>query len=262
MSLISKKTAIITGSTSGIGLGIAKTLAKQNINIVLNGFGDQEEINKIIAEIKEYGVDAIYSNADITDIAAVEQMFSETITHFGKIDILVNNAGIQFVCDAVKFPLDKWHAIISTNLTATFYMSQIALKYFEQNTTPARIINIVSTHGLVGSKGKSAYVAAKHGVIGLTKVIALEYATSHITCNAICPGWVLTPLVKKQIEALQVQYNISYAEAEIKLLAEKHPSLRFTGLEQIGDMVLFLSSDSASNMTGSIITMDGGWTAV
>lgn len=255
------KVAIVTGSTSGIGLGIARTLAKQGCNIMLNGFGDKNEIEKIRTSIEsEFKVKAGYSDADVTKPDKIEKMVKDALKAFDKIDILVNNAGIQYVSAVEEFPLDKWEAVLATNLSSAFYAIKYALPVMQKNDY-GRIINIASAHGLVASKNKSAYVAAKHGIVGLTKVVALENATKNITCNAICPGWVLTPLVQKQIDDKAKQGGIDVKKAEHDLLAEKQPSLRFATTEEIGGLVVYLCSDSARSITGTTVSVDGGWTA-
>jgi len=259
--MLKGKNALVTGSTSGIGLGIAHSLAQEGCNIVLNGFGDENEIKVMKNEmIAKYKVKILYFPTDITDYDKVKEMIEEASSELGSIDILVNNAGIQHVDNVENFPLERWHAVINTNLNSLFYMIQNSLPIMHKKGW-GRIINIASAHGLVGSEGKVAYVAAKHGVNGLTKVVALENATKGVTCNSICPGWVLTPLVKKQIIAIQEQEKITYEEAEKHLLEEKEPSMHFTLPEDIGDMVVFLCGKAGDNITGSIISMDGGWTA-
>lgn len=259
--MIKGKNAIVTGSTSGIGLGIAETLAAEGVNILFNGFGDKAEIDKVVADTaKKFGVKTAYSAADMSksgDIAAMVKQAEET---FGSVDILVNNAGIQFTSRIEAFPEDKWNAIIAINLSAAFHAMKAALPGMQQRDY-GRIINIASAHGLVASAEKSAYVAAKHGIIGLTKVAALENAPANITVNAICPGWVHTPLVQKQIEDKAKEKGMSVKESEANLLREKEPSLRFTKPEHIGGLVVFLCSDAASNITGASLSADGGWTA-
>lgn len=258
---INNKTAIITGSTSGIGLSIATKLASNNYNILLNGFGDKQDIEKIISDIEnKYNIIVKYHDADMSDEIQIKNMIDFTKTEFKSLDILVNNAGIQFVKNIDEFPIEKWNSIIAINLSSNFHTIREILPIMKENNF-GRIINIASAHGLVGSIGKSAYVAAKHGVVGLTKVVALENAESNITCNAICPGWVKTPLVEKQIENNALSSNISIEEATRNLLKEKQPSLKFISPDEIGDIVCFLASDSGRSITGSIISIDGGWTA-
>ncbi len=258
---IKGKNAVITGSTSGIGLGIARSLASAGCNIMLNGFGAKAAINSLLSEFpKIYGVKVIYSDADISKPTEIRQMVDTCTKTFGGVDILVNNAGIQFVSPIESFPEDKWDSIISINLSAAFHSIKAVIPSMKANNF-GRIINIASAHGLVASRNKSAYVAAKHGIVGLTKAVALETAESSITCNAICPGWVATPLVQKQIEANAKTGGISVEQATINLLSEKHPSKRFVQPEDIGAFVVFLCGKSTGNMTGEILSIDGGWTA-
>lgn len=258
--MLKNKTALITGSTSGIGYGIALVLAKAGCNIILNGFADLQAIEKIKNELSTFNNKVSYYGADITNSQEIESMIKNAKQEFGSIDILVNNAGIQRVHPVEEFPDKDWDDIIAANLTASFHTIKHVLPMMRKKTW-GRIINIASTHGLVASKNKSAYVAAKHGLIGLTKVVALETAEENITCNAICPGWVLTPLVQKQIDDKALSNNISVTQAEHDLLAEKQPSLKFVQPSQIGEFVLFLCSEAASQIKGSALTMDGGWTA-
>ncbi len=258
---LTNKIALVTGSTSGIGLGVATQLAKAGAHIVLNGFGDPDQIQSLCADMqKKYNIKCMHKSADISDAASVEQMIKDTITEWGRIDILVNNAGIQHVAPAEDFPIDQWNKIININLSGVFYGTKYVLPSMKANQY-GRIINIASAHGLVASKGKAAYVAAKHGVVGLTKVVALETARDNVTCNAICPGWVLTPLVQKQIDDLMASQNLTLADATEKLLGEKQPNLRFATPEEIGDMAVYLCQDSAKNVTGTTLSIDGGWTA-
>jgi 3-hydroxybutyrate dehydrogenase len=251
------KTALVTGSTSGIGLGIAKVLAKQGADIILNGFGDVEGPK---AEISALGVQVAYHGADMSKAADIEAMMTFATSTFGGVDILVNNAGIQHVASVQDFPVERWDAIIAINLTSAFHTTRLALPYM-QKTNWGRIINIASVHGLVGSAQKSAYVAAKHGIVGLTKVTALENATTGVTCNAICPGWVLTPLVQKQIDAKAAALKISNDEAVKLLLGEKEPSLQFTTPEELGELATFFCSPAGNNIRGVAWNMDGGWAA-
>ncbi len=255
--MLDKKTALITGSTSGIGLGIADRLARQGANIVLNGFGDVEGPT---AQIAALGVKVGYHGADMSKPDEIAQMMAYVDTEFGGADILVNNAGIQHVAHIKDFPLEKWDDIIAINMSAVFHTTRLALPGMLKNDW-GRVINIASAHGLVASAGKAAYVTAKHGVVGLTKVAALDTATTGITVNAICPGWVLTPLVEKQINDLAAREDISVDQARVKLLGEKQPSLQFVTTEQLGGLAVFLCSPDSDNMRGSILTMDGGWTA-
>jgi len=255
------KSAIVTGSTSGIGLGIAHSLAEQGANITLNGFGDANEIKQLVASIaSKYDVKVSYSAADMSKPDQIEAMVKETTELFGSVDILVNNAGIQHTSPIESFPLDKWEQIIAINLSSNFYAIRAALPQMKLRNW-GRIINIASAHGLVASATKAAYVAAKHGVLGLTKTVALETAQTGVTCNAICPGWVLTPLVQKQIDSLAARDNIPMEQAKMKLLGEKQPSQEFATPEQIGGIALFLCSSAADQIRGSSISVDGGWTA-
>jgi len=253
--------AVITGSTSGIGLGIARRMAAAGADILLNGLGDMAEIEKTrLALQSEFGVRVFYHGADMRKPDDIRAMVQSAEKSFGKVDILVNNAGIQHVARIENFSDERWSDIIAINLSATFFATKAALPGM-QSRGFGRIVNIASVHGLVASKEKSAYVAAKHGVIGLTKVTALENATNGITCNAICPGFVLTPLVQKQIDDRAVQKGISKEESARDLLGEKQPALDFVTTEQLGDMAVYLCGDNAKLMNGSAITVDGGWTA-
>lgn len=259
--MLKGKSAIITGSTSGIGLGIAEVLAGQGANILLNGFGDATEIEALRGHIeKKYGVKASYSGADMSKPDQVRDMVKQAETAFGTADILVNNAGIQFTARTEDFPDDKWDAVIAINLSSAFHATKAILPGMQKRNF-GRIINIASVHGLVGSEEKLAYVAAKHGIVGMTKVVALENATANITCNAICPGWVLTPMVQKQIEDRAEKGGISIDQASKNLLGEKQPSLRFATPEQMGAAVAFLCSDAGSSITGIALPVDGAWTA-
>lgn len=260
-TMLQGKTALVTGSTSGIGLGIARKFAAQGANIVFNGFGDMKEIEALQANVKdEFGVKTAYHNADMSKPAEIEAMMRFAADQFGAIDILVNNAGIQYVANVEDFPIEKWDAIIAINLSSAFHTTRLALPAMKERNW-GRIINIASVHGLVGSAQKSAYVAAKHGIVGLTKVTALENAHTGITCNAICPGWVLTPLVQKQVDARAAQQGMSNDEAKKSLLAEKQPSGEFVTPEQLGELAVFLSSEAASQVRGVAWNMDGGWVA-
>lgn len=254
---LSGKTALVTGSTSGIGLGIAKALAAQGANIVLNGFGDSETPK---ADIQAMGVKVAYHGADMSKPSDIEAMQKFAETTFGGVDILVNNAGIQHVATIEDFPTERWDAIIAINLSSAFHTTRLALPHMQKNNW-GRIINVASVHGLVASAQKSAYVAAKHGIVGLTKVTALENATRNVTCNAICPGWVLTPLVQKQVDAKATALNISNDEATKLLLGEKEPSMQFTTPEELGALAVFFCSEAASNVRGVAWNMDGGWAA-
>jgi len=255
------KSAIITGSTSGIGLGIARTLAGAGANVLLNGFGDPAEIERLRASItSQFDVQAIVNGADIAQPAQVREMVAQAAKHFGAVDVLVNNAGIQHTAPVDSFPEDKWDAILAINLSSNFHAIKAVLPQMRQRNW-GRIINVASTHGLVASANKAAYVVAKHGVLGLTKVVALETATTGITCNAICPGWVLTPLVQKQIDDIAARERISNGDARARLLGEKQPSLEFATPEQIGALALFLCSDDAAQIRGAALPVDGGWVA-
>jgi 3-hydroxybutyrate dehydrogenase len=259
--MLKERKAIVTGSTSGIGLGIARALAAQGCAIMMNGFGDAAEIEKLRAGLeKEFGVQAAFNGADLSRAADCEQLVADAAKRLGGVDILVNNAGIQFLSPIENFPPERWDAILAVNLSSAFHTIRVALPGMRQRGW-GRLINTASTHGLVASVNKVAYIAAKHGIVGLTKVVALETAKSGITCNAICPGWVKTPLVEKQIAARAEEEGIPIAQAEHDLLAEKQPTDRFTTVEQIGALAVFLASDGAANMTGSVIPIDGGWTA-
>lgn len=255
--MLKGKTALVTGSTSGIGLGIAKALAKQGANIVLNGFGDVEGPK---SEIAALGVKVAYHGADMSKPADIEAMMAFAAAEFGRVDILVNNAGIQHVAKIENFPVERWDAIIAINMSSAFHTTRLALPAMKAADW-GRIINVASIHGLVGSAEKSAYVAAKHGVVGLTKVTALENATTGVTCNAICPGWVLTPLVQKQVDAKAAAQGISNEEATRQLLGEKEPSMQFTTPEELGELAVFFCSAAGNNVRGVSWNMDGGWTA-
>ncbi|MBU0590145.1 MAG: 3-hydroxybutyrate dehydrogenase [Gammaproteobacteria bacterium] len=255
--MLKGKTALVTGSTSGIGLGIAKSLARQGANIVLNGFGDIDAPKAAIAGL---GVKVAYHGADMSKPSEIADMMAFAASEMGRVDILVNNAGIQHVARIESFPVDKWDAIIAINLSSAFHATRLALPAM-QAANWGRIINVASAHGLVGSPEKSAYVAAKHGIVGLTKVTALENATSGVTCNAICPGWVLTPLVQKQVDARAVAQGISNEEAQKQLLGEKEPSMQFTTPEELGELAVFFCSPAGNNVRGVAWNMDGGWVA-
>jgi 3-hydroxybutyrate dehydrogenase len=255
------KAAIVTGSTSGIGKAIAEAFAEQGCNVMLNGFGDKAVIEQQRVELaKKSGVKVEYNGADMTKPAEIADLVARTTASFGGVDILVNNAGIQYVAPIENFPPEKWEAIIAINLSATFHAIHHALPVMKAAKW-GRIINIASTHGLVASAQKVAYVAAKHGIVGLTKVVGMECADTGVTCNAICPGWVLTPLVQAQIEARAKEQGISVDQASRNLIAEKQPQLQFTTPSQIAGLALFLASDTASNMQGAQLVSDGGWTA-
>ena len=253
--------ALITGSTSGIGLGIAEAFAAAGANLLINGFGPADEIEEIRARLAtQYDVEVVYDGADMGRGDAIESMVKGAAERFGRLDILVNNAGIQHVATVEDFPVDRWDAIIAINLTSAFHTTRIALPGMKQRNW-GRVLNIASVHGLVASAQKSAYVAAKHGLVGFTKSIALECATTGITHNAICPGWVLTPLVQKQVDARAAQAGVSQDEAKRQLLGEKQPSLQFTTPEQLGALAVFLCSAAADNIRGVAWNVDGGWVA-
>jgi len=255
--MLKGKTALVTGSTSGIGLGLAKALAAQGANLVMNGFG---EVDAALAQVKAFGVQVSYHGADMSKPDEIEAMVRHAEATFGSVDVLVNNAGIQHVARVENFPPERWDAVIAINLSSAFHASRFALPGMQARNW-GRILNIASVHGLVASAEKSAYVAAKHGLVGLTKVTALENATTGVTCNAICPGWVLTPLVQKQVDAKAAALGISNEEAKRQLLAEKEPSLQFTTPEELGALAVFLCSSAADNVRGVAWNMDGGWAA-
>ncbi|MBC3880338.1 3-hydroxybutyrate dehydrogenase [Undibacterium sp. LX40W] len=255
------KTALVTGSTSGIGLGIARSLAAAGANIVFNGFGDATEIAAVRQQVEnEFTVKTSYSGADMSKAAEIEAMMQQAASEFGGVDILVNNAGIQYVSSIEDFPVEKWDAIIAINLTSAFHTTRLALPYMRQQNW-GRIINLASVHGLVASAQKSAYVAAKHGLVGFTKTTALETATTGVTCNAICPGFVLTPLVQKQVDDRAARDGISNEEAKVSLLSEKQPSREFVTPDQLGALAVFFCSEAASQIRGVAWNMDGGWVA-
>ena len=260
-TMLSGKTALVTGSTSGIGLGIARALAGQGANIVFNGFGDAAEIARLQADLAaEFGVQTAYHNADMSKPAEIEAMIAFASEKFGGVDVLVNNAGIQHVANIEDFPIEKWDAIIAINLSSAFHTSRLLLPQMKARNW-GRIINLASAHGLVGSAQKSAYVAAKHGLIGLTKVTALETAQTGVTANAICPGFVLTPLVQKQVDARAARDGISNEQAKQALLADKQPSGEFVTPEELGALAVFMCSAAADQVRGVAWNMDGGWVA-
>jgi 3-hydroxybutyrate dehydrogenase len=255
--MLTGKTALVTGSTSGIGLGIALTLARQGARLMLNGFGD---VDGAVAQVRALGGSVSYHGADMSKPAEIEDLVRQCEAQLGGPDILVNNAGIQHVANVEDFPVERWDAIIAINLSSAFHTMRMALPGMKRRGW-GRVINIASVHGLVASAGKSAYVAAKHGLVGLTKAAALESATAGVTVNAICPGWVLTPLVQKQVDARAAQAGVSEEEAKRQLLAEKQPSLRFATPEQLAELAVFLCSPAADSVVGVAWNMDGGWTA-
>lgn len=258
---LSGKNALITGSTSGIGLGVARALAAAGANIILNGFGKTEEIQEIQSAIAgEFGVKVLYHGADLSQAQQITELMHYANSELGGVDILVNNAGIQYVATVEDFPVEKWDAVLAINLSAAFHTTRLALPHMQQKNW-GRIINLASVHGLVGSVQKSAYVAAKHGLVGLTKVTALENAHTNITCNAICPGWVLTPLVQKQVDARAEKDGVDNETAKRRLLAEKQPSGEFVTPEQLGALTVFLCTEHAAQIRGAAWNMDGGWAA-
>lgn len=250
------KVALVTGSTSGIGLGIAQALARAGADVILNGFGDA---SAALAEVGRHGTRVGHHAADLASVEQLAELFGYAEREFGGVDILVNNAGIQHVAPVEAFPVERWDAIIALNLSAVFHSTRLALPSMRQRDW-GRIINIASVHGQVGSVGKAAYVAAKHGVVGLTKVVALETATSGVTCNAVCPGWVLTPLVQQQIDE-RIAQGVDPQQAQQDLLAEKQPSQAFVTPQHLGELVLFLCSDAGSQVRGAAWNVDGGWLA-
>lgn len=258
MTTLKGRTALVTGSTSGIGLGIARALAQAGANIVLNGFGDAEPIRAGLE--KEFGVTVWHDGSDLSKPEGVRAMVAQAAAKAGTIDILVNNAGIQHTAPVTEFPQEKWDTILALMLTAPFVAIQEVLPIMRKGGW-GRIINIASVHGLVASVNKAAYVSAKHGLVGLTRVVGLETAREAITCNAICPGFVLTPLIQKQIDDIAAKEGISKEAAQERLLQVKQPSVEFANPADIGQLALFLCSDAARQMTGAAYTIDGGWTA-
>ena len=259
--MIKGKQALVTGSTSGIGLGIARALAAQGAHLTLNGFGEASQIEALCRAIAaQYGVQVHYDGADMTRPDQIEAMIRRIEARAGAVDILVNNAGIQHTARVSDFPVDRWDAIIAINLSAAFHTIRCALPAMTARGW-GRIINIASAHGLVASVEKSAYVAAKHGIVGLTKVVALEQAKTGVTCNAVCPGFVLTPLVQKQIDARAQARGVSVEQAKQDLLSEKQPSGEFVTPEQLGELCVFLCSPAADQVRGAAWNIDGGWVA-
>jgi 3-hydroxybutyrate dehydrogenase len=259
--MLKGKAAVVTGSTSGIGLGIATALADQGCDVMLNGFGDAAAIERLrVGLAEQHGVCVAYTAADMAEPTEIRELVAETVRQFGAVDILVNNAGIQHVAKIVEFPEERWDAVIAINLSAAFHASKAALPSMIARKW-GRIINIASAHGLVASGEKAAYVTAKHGLVGLTKVTAIEAANQGITCNAICPGWVLTPLVQQQIEARAKAQGIPVKKAREDLVSEKQPMLEYTTPEKIGAFAVFLCSEAASTITGAALSIDGGWVA-
>lgn len=259
--MLKNKVALITGSTSGIGLAAAHVLAEQGINLILHGLLSDEEGKQLAEEFAEkYQIKTLFDNADLRDPQSIATFMDAALIKMGSIDILINNAGIQHTESAVSFPLEKWNDIIAINLSAAFHTIQKSLVSMQKNKW-GRIINIASVHGLVGSVNKSAYCAAKHGIVGLTKVIALECAEHGITANAICPGWVDTPLINKQITDIAAKENVAIEQAKYNLVTAKQPLPEMMDPRQIGEFILFLCTDTARSITGSALPMDGAWTA-
>ncbi len=255
------RVALVTGSTSGIGLGIARALAAAGSAVVLNGSGDAAEIGKTREQLsRDCGVEVSYSAADMTSAEAIAAMIETALGDHGRLDILVNNAGIQHVAPLEQFPVEKWDRILAINLSSAFHTTRLALPAMRKNGF-GRIINIASAHGLVASPFKAAYVAAKHGIIGLTKVAALETAEEGITCNAICPGYVYTPLVEAQIDAQAKAHGISRDQVVRDVLLAQQPNKRFATVEEFGALAVYLSSNEAASITGIALPVDGGWTA-
>jgi 3-hydroxybutyrate dehydrogenase len=259
--MLKGKSAIVTGSTSGIGLGIAQALAGHGANVMLNGFGHAEEIKSIRSRLeREHSVSVVYSGADMLRPAQIHTMVAEAAQIFGAVDIVVNNAGIQHVAPVDEFPPEKWDAILAINLSSAFHTIRAALPGMKARGW-GRIVNIASAHGLVASPFKSAYVAAKHGLVGLTKTVALETAGKGVTCNAICPGYVRTPLVEKQIDDQAKIHSIPREEVIAKVILERQPSKAFVKTDEVAALTLFLCSDAAASITGASLSIDGGWTA-
>lgn len=259
--MLKGKNAVVTGSTSGIGLGIAEGFAKEGVNLVLNGFGNAAEIEEIRAGLaSKYGVKVLYDGADMSKPEQIEAMMNKAAKDLGGVDILVNNAGIQHVCPVEEFPVDKWDAIIAINMSSAFHTTRMAVPYMKSKGW-GRIINVASAHALVASPFKSAYVASKHGIMGFTKTIALEVAENGVTCNAICPGYVLTPLVEKQIPDTAKARGITEDQVKRDVLLAAQPTKQFVTVEQVAGTAVFLCSDSAASITGTNISVEGGWTA-
>jgi 3-hydroxybutyrate dehydrogenase len=255
------RSAVVTGSTSGIGMGIARALAAQGVNVMINGFGDAAAIRDLRLELERvHGVKAVHSGADLTSPPQIHTMIAEAEQIFGAVDIVVNNAGIQHVAPVDEFPPEKWDAIIAINLSAAFHAIRAALPGMKRRGW-GRVINIASAHGLVASPFKSAYIAAKHGLVGLTKTVALETARQGITCNAICPGYVLTPLVDKQIDDQARVHRIPRAQVIDQVILERQPNKAFVQVEEVAALTVFLCSDTAASITGAPISIDGGWVA-
>lgn len=259
--MLKGKTAVVTGSTSGIGLGIAEGFAKEGVNLVLNGFGDAAEIEAIRAGLaSKFGITVTYDGADMSKPDQIEAMMKKAAADFGGVDILVNNAGIQHVCPVEDFPTAKWDAIIAINLSSAFHTTKMAVPYMKSKGW-GRIINVASAHAMVASPFKSAYVASKHGIMGFTKTVALEVAEKGVTCNAICPGYVLTPLVEKQIPDTAKARGMTIEQVKKDVLLAAQPTKQFVTTEQVAGTAIFLCSDSAASITGTNIMVEGGWTA-
>ncbi len=254
------KTALVTGSSSGIGYGIAKILLKNGYQVVIHGVESQEQAAPMLKDLFSIGNVLGYYSVDVSNAPSIEQFYSDLQSANITIDILVNNAGIQYVAPIQEFPIQKWDQILAINLSSAFHFTRLLLPAMQKQKW-GRIINIASAHGVVASVNKAAYVASKHGIVGLTKVAALENAQNGITCNAICPGWVLTPLVEAQIEKRASEQEISIDQARSNLLLEKQPTGQFATADEIGEYVAFLCTDSAAQINGASLTIDGGWTA-
>lgn len=256
-----RRTALVTGSTSGIGLAIANEMAARGLNIVLNGFGNAAEVEAARAGMaKAHGVDVVHDGADMSRQEQIEAMMARAAERFGGVDVLVNNAGIQHVAPVDEFPVEKWHAILAINLTAAFHTTRLALPHMKFNGW-GRIVNVASAHALVASPYKSAYVAAKHGIAGLTKTVALEVAEGGITVNAVCPGYVLTPLVEKQIPDTARARGMTEEQVKRDVLLAAQPTKRFVSTDEVAQLVAFLCADAAASITGAVMPIDGGWTA-
>ena len=259
--MLKGKSVVVTGSTSGIGLGIARSFAAEGANIMLNGLGDAAEIEELRAGIEaDFKVKAVYSPADMTRPAEIADMIGHARRELGSVDVLINNAGIQYVAPVDEFPPEKWDQIIAVNLTAAFHTVRAAVPMMKANRW-GRIINIASAHGLIASPFKSAYIAAKHGIVGLTKTVALETAEQGITCNAICPGWVITPLVDKQIDAQAAAHKMPRDDVIRKVILERQPTKEFVKIEEVAALAIFLAGDAAASITGTSMSIDGGWVA-